>query len=90
MADYKVTLTDTEDKAMSYCAFDTQEWVDNALKVRAKRAKDEILLLNMKHCNANGITIADTEDKQVQQAFNLKIVKTAKEREEEAEKSLPK
>ena len=81
MADYKVTLTDTEDKAMSYCAFDTQDWVDNALKVRAKRAKDEILLINMKHCNANGIAIADTEDKQVQQAFDLKIVKTAKERE---------
>ena len=90
MADYKVTLTDTEDKAMSYCAFDTQDWVDNALKVRAKRAKDEILVINMKHCNANGITIADTEDKQVQQAFDLIIVKTAKEREEEAEKSLPK
>ena len=88
MADYKVTLTDTEDKAMSYCAFDTQDWVDNALKVRAKRAKDEILLINMKHCNANGIAIADTEDKQVQQAFDLKIVKTAKERE--AELKLPK
>ena len=87
MTDYKVTLTDTEDKAMSYCAFDTQEWVDNALKVRAKRAKDEILLINMKHCNANGIAIADTEDKQVQQAFDLKIVKTAKERE--AELKLP-
>ena len=86
MADYKVTLTDTEDKAMSYCAFDTQEWVDNALKVRAKRAKDEILLLNMKHCNANGIVIADTEDTQVEQAFTLKVVKTAKERDEEAKK----
>jgi len=90
MADYKVTLTDTEDKAMSYCAFDTQDWVDNALKVRAKRAKDEILLINMKHCNANGIAIADTEDKQVQQAFDLKVVKTAKERQEESEKLLPK
>ena len=87
MADYKVTLTDTEDKAMSYCALSTQDWVDNALKVRAKRAKDEILLINMKHCNANGIAIADTEDKQVQQAFDLKIVKTAKERE--AELKLP-
>ena len=86
MADYKVTLTDTEDKAMSYCALDTQDWVDNALKVRAKRAKDDILLLNMKHCNANGIAIADTEDKQVEQAFTLKVVKTAKERNEEASK----
>lgn len=89
MADYKVTLTDTEDKAMSYCAFDTQDWVDNALKVRAKRAKDDILLLNMKHCNTNGIAIADTEDKQVDQAFDLKVVKTVKEQNEEAEKNKP-
>jgi len=86
MADYKVTLTDTEDKAMTYCAFDTQEWVDNALKVRAKRAKDEIIEKNMKHCNANGIAIATGEDKQVEQAFTLKVVKTAKERNEEARK----
>ena len=87
MADYKVTLTNTEDKAMSYCAFDTQDWVDNALKVRAKRAKDDILLLNMKYCNANKIAIADTEDAQVEQAFTLKVVKTAKERNEEASKT---
>ena len=33
----------------------------------------------MEHCNANGITIATGEDKQVEQAFELKVVKTAKE-----------
>ena len=37
MAEYKVTLTDTEDKAMSYAALSTQDWVDNALKNRARR-----------------------------------------------------
>ena len=37
----------------------------------------------MKHCNTNGIAIAENEEKQVQQAFDLKIVKTAKEREAE-------
>lgn len=89
MAEYKITLTDTEDKAMSYCALSTQEWADNSLKVRAKIAIDEIISLNMAHCNANGITIATGEDKQVEQAFDLKVVKTAKERNDEALK-LPK
>ena len=40
----------------------------------------------MAHCNANGITIATGEDKQVEQAFTLKVVKTAKERNDEASK----
>ena len=86
MAKYETELTDTEDKAMTYCALSTQEWADNALKTRAKAAIDEIVALNMAHCNANGITIATGEDKQVEQAFTLKVVKTAKERNDEASK----
>ena len=43
MADYTVKLTDTEDKAMTYAALSTQDWVDNALKNRARIAKDEII-----------------------------------------------
>jgi len=86
MADYTVKLTDTEDKAMTYCALSTQEWVENALKHRASVAKEEIIAANVAHCNANGITIATSEDKQVEQAFDLKVVKTVKERNEEADK----
>ena len=86
MADYTVKLTDTEDKAMSYCAMSTQDWVDNALKNRARIAKEEIIVLNTTHCNANNIQIATGEDAQITQAFDLKVVKTAKERHEEAEK----
>ena len=89
MADYTIKLTDTEDKAMSYCALSTQDWADNALKVRARVAIDNIVSLNMQHCNANGIAIATGEDAQVQQAFDLKVVKTVKERNEEAEKNKP-
>jgi hypothetical protein len=83
MAKYEIELTDTEDKAMSYACLSTQDWADNALKARASSAKDEIIALNTAHCNANGITIATGEDKQVEQAFNLKVVKTAKERNDE-------
>ena len=86
MAKYTTELTDTEDKAMSYCCMSTQDWADNALKNRARQAKDEIIELNMKHCNANGIAIATGEDKQVEQAFTLKVVKTAKERNDEVSK----
>ena len=86
MADYTVKLTHTEDKAMTYAALSTQDWVDNALKNRARIAKDEIIALNTAHCNANGIQIATGEDKQVEQAFTLKVVKTAKEVNEELSK----
>ena len=89
MAKYTIELTDAEDKAMTYAALSTQDWVDNALKNRARIAKDEIIAANMAHCNANGIAIATGEDKQVEQAFTLKVVKTAKEVNEEAEKNTP-
>ena len=44
----------------------------------------------MKHCNANKITIADTEEKQIDQAFDVGAVKTVKESNAEAEANAPK
>jgi len=86
MAKYEIELTDTEDKAMTYACLSTQDWADNALKNRARVAIENIVSLNMQHCNANGIAIATGEDAQVTQAFDLKVVKTAKERNDEASK----
>jgi hypothetical protein len=82
MAKYEIELTDTEDKAMTYVVDGTLDWISHAAKNRARKAKDEIIALNLKHCNANGITIATGEDAQVTQAFDLKVVVTAKEAEE--------
>jgi len=79
MAKYEIELTDTEDKAMAYCTADIQKWAELTVKNRARISKDEIILANITHCNANGITIATGEDAQVTQAFTLKVVKTAKE-----------
>ena len=42
MAEYKITLTDAEDKAMGYISTSVQEWIDNAVKNRARQAIDEI------------------------------------------------
>jgi hypothetical protein len=37
-----ITLTEAETKALSYVAFDPQEWAENAVKERARIAMDEI------------------------------------------------
>ena len=75
--DYTITLTDTEKKSMEYAAFDVKEWISNAATNRARKAKEEIIALNTKHCNANSIAIAVGEDAQVEQAYTLKVVETA-------------
>ena len=90
MAKYEIELTDTEDKAMSYSALSNLEWIQHAAKDKARKCKERIIAANVAHCNANGITIATGEDKQVEQAFTLKVVKTAKEVNEESEKNTPK
>ena len=81
--DYTITLTDTEKKSMEYVALDVKEWIGNAAKNRARKAKLEIVALNTAHCNANSIAIAVGEDAQVAQAYSLGIVKTAVDREKE-------
>lgn len=74
MADYTVTLTDTEVKSLETVMVDIDDWITNAATNRARIAKEDILAANMKHCNANGITLATGEDAQVQQAYDLNLV----------------
>ena len=79
MAEIKVTVTDTELKCLEYVTTSPQEWADNAVTNRARIAKDEIIALLVAHCNANSVALAVGEDKQVAQAFELKVVKKASE-----------
>tara|TARA_A100001388_G_C28744524_1_gene488688 strand:- start:770 stop:1006 length:237 start_codon:yes stop_codon:yes gene_type:complete len=78
MADYTVTLTDTEVKAMKTVMVDIDDWITNAATNRARIAKEDILAINMAHCNANNIALATGEDAQVQQAYDLKLVEELK------------
>ena len=82
---YTITLTDTEKKCMDYITADIDDWIKNAVDNRARLAKEEIISLNTAHCNANEIALAVGEAKQVQQAYDLKIVSKL----EEADNSLP-
>ena len=89
MPDITVTLSDTENKCMEYCAVSVQDWADNALTNRTRIAKEEIIDLLVKHCNANEIAIATGEDAQITQAFDLGVVETAAARKTAMEASLP-
>jgi len=89
MAQITIELTDTELKCMEYCAASPQDWADNVITNRARIAGDEIVSLVVAHCNENSIALAVGRDAQIQQAFDLEVVKTATQRmaDEEAEKA---
>ena len=90
MPNITVALTDTQNKCMEYAAADVQDWADNALHNRARIAQDEIIAALVAHCNANEIALATGADAQVAQAFELEVVKTAAQRNADAEADLPK
>ena len=79
MANLTITLTDTQEKALEYIAFDPQDFIQNFANVRAKLATKEILDKLYEHCNANSIQLAVGQDSQITQAYDLGVVKTAKE-----------
>ncbi len=85
-----IEITDAEYQCLEYIAADPSDFVDNAATFRARAAKDEILPLLMAYCNEKNIALATGEAAQIEQAYNLKVIKTAKERNDEAEAELAK
>jgi len=45
--EYTITLTDAENKALAYVAYDPQEWIQNAASERARLAMEEIFQLEV-------------------------------------------
>ena len=78
MAEINVTVSDTQVKCLEYAAYSVQDWCDNAIHNRARIAQDDIIAKLVEHCNANSIALAVGTDKQVAQAYELKVVDTAK------------
>lgn len=79
MADYTITLTEAEKKAMEYIAVDVDDWITNVATNRANIAIDEIIAKLVEHCNANDVALAVGRDAQVTQAYDLKVVSSAEE-----------
>ena len=78
MAEIKVTVSDTQVKCLEYVSASVQDWCDNAIHERARVAQEEIIAKLVEHCNANSIALAVGTEKQVAQAYELKVVDTAK------------
>ena len=78
MTEIKVTLSDTQIKCLEYITYSVQDWCDNAIHNRARIAQDEIIAKLVEHCNANSVALAVGTDAQVAQAYELKVVDTAK------------
>ena len=76
MTNYTISLTDAQEKAISYVG-DVQMWIQDAAVGLSNHEKKLILLNLVEHCNDNNITIATGESAQIDQAFSLGIATTA-------------
>ena len=83
--DYTTTLTAAEDKALSYAAFSQQDWIDNAVHERCRIATDEIVQVTVAKCLETGTQIPGSKDEMVDLAFAQGWVKSAADRQAEAE-----
>lgn len=85
MPDITVSITDTENKGMEYVAASVQDWADNALTNRARIAVDEIVKIYTDRALDEGVQIPATRALIVNDAFTRGWVKTAAQRNAEAE-----
>jgi len=85
MPNITITLTDTQYKGLEYAALSPEDWAVNAVTERARIANDEIVQMTVTHCLNNGIQVPATREEVVAYAFANGIVKTAAERQAEAE-----
>jgi hypothetical protein len=76
MNNYTISLTDTEKKAMEYSAYDPQEWVENAMKERARIATEEIVKICVEKCLETNTPIPGCKDDMVLLSFEQGWVKT--------------
>ena len=84
-----IELTETQYKGLEYAAASPQDWAENAVTERCRIANDEIVTLTVKHCLDNGIQVPTTREAVVAYAFDNALVKTAAQRNAEAQAELP-
>lgn len=78
---YTITLTDTQVKCALTEMGDIQEWLENAITVRADIAQKTILENLIAYCNENEIALAVGVDAQILQAYDLGVAIAAADRE---------
>jgi hypothetical protein len=85
MTQYAITLSAAEDAALSYAALSQNDWIQNAVHERCRIAIDEIVALTVQKCLETNTAIPGSKDAMVELAFEQGWVKTATQRQAEAE-----
>ena len=86
--DYKITLTDTEDKALGYVAASQQDWIDNVVHNRCRIAIDDIVKVAVDKFLAAGESMPGNKDEIVNIAFEKGWVELAAQRDKEMSSEL--
>ena len=82
---YSIILTQAEDSALSVVALSQDEWIQNAVKERCRVAIDEIVQVTVQKCLETNVQIPGSKDEMVSLALSNGWVKTAAQRQIEAE-----
>lgn len=82
---YQITLTSTEDAALSFVALSQDDWIQNAVHERARVAIEEIVQLTVAKCLETGTAIPGSKEEMVELAFAQGWVKSAADRQAEIE-----
>ncbi len=85
MTTYTLTLSTAEDKALAFAAVSQNEWIQNVVQTRCNAAVDEIVALTVQKCLETNTPIPGSKDAMVDLAFAQGWVKTAAQRQAEAE-----
>lgn len=85
MANYTITLSPAEDKALGSIAFSQQDWINNAVHERCRIAMEEIVANYVKEQLASGKPLVGSTTEEIVLAAP---VKSAAQRQ--AEQPLPK
>lgn len=62
MANYTITLSDAEDKALHVVAISAQDWINNAVHERCRVAIDQIVAAEVERITASGGTLSGTKE----------------------------
>jgi hypothetical protein len=87
MSNITIALTDTQMKGLEYAALSPQEWAENAVTERARIAINEIVGIFVQYCLDNNMAMPTSREEMVEAAFDMGLVKTAADRQAEAEAS---
>lgn len=80
---YEITLTESQNLALSYVAVDPHEWIKNAAEARSIAATDEIIQIALGKSIEEGVSLPTSKDEIVSLAFNKGWIKSAADREAE-------